>query len=202
MTNSKCSLPKRSNVWMPLEMKLNGITECMDYDDKSTVIDNNTIEYTRQLYEQMGIRIMSNLDKLFYSVELPEGWKIKETNSPLWNVVLDEKNRERIAVYCSKNQYTGTKTYSELVCRYSYLVCPFDDYKSDISQDERNVMAWYLYFTDCGEKIMKLQTMTAGLGCEFNLGESHLIPTTLNELGTDFLDKNYPDWRNPLTYWD
>ena len=55
----------------------------------------DNVERTKQQYESMGISIINECDDLFWSVKLPEGWEIRETDHSMWNNLIDDKGRVR-----------------------------------------------------------------------------------------------------------
>lgn len=48
---------------------------------KLTEMNGIFVRIAKTTYEQMGIRILSELDAIFYKVRLPKGWYIKATDN-------------------------------------------------------------------------------------------------------------------------
>lgn len=101
-----CRIPRKVNGGIPKECRDKGLPSWgtpkyiqMDWKERNAIVENNKIEWTKQQYEKMGIKILGEADDLFYSVELPDGWEIKPTSHHMWNDVVDDKSRERISFF-------------------------------------------------------------------------------------------------------
>ena len=93
-------LPKKSSYYyVPEEIRLNGVDDAMEQEERKGIIVQNNVEYTKQQYEEMGITIIEEYDDLFWSVELPAGWEIKATHYSMWNTLVDSKGRTRANIY-------------------------------------------------------------------------------------------------------
>lgn len=189
-------LPKKTNGGMPDGYRFKGITDGMSYEEREKIVNNNISEYTKQQYERMGIKIIEEYDDLFYTVELPEGWEIKVTEHSMWNDVVDNNGRKRISFFY-KGAFYDRDAFSNFERRYSFTISPFDDYKSDVGYQERKFKPWRLFITDCGEKVRELKEMVAITDEEY-----FKIDDVLKEVGVQYLDENYPEWRDINAYWD
>lgn len=189
-------LPRKTNGGIPNEFRFNGVTDDMEYEEREKIVDENIREYTKQQYEKMGIKVIEECDDLFFTVELPEGWEIKATDHSMWNNVVDDKGRKRISFFY-KGSFYDRDAFSNFECRYSFKISPFDDYKSDVSYQERKFKPWKLFITDCGKKIKELKEMVATTDKEY-----YKIDDVLREIAVKYLDGNYPEWRDINAYWD
>ena len=173
-------LPKRTNSGIPDELRLK-------------VSD---VEFTKQQYEKMGIKIVEEYDDLFYTVELPEGWEIKATDHSMWNNLYDEKGRKR-ADFFYKGVFYDRDAFINFDHRYSFDKVPFDDYKTNAVYQERKFKPWCLYVTDGGTRIEKLKETIASTNEEY-----FAMNDDLKNFGIQYLDENYPMWRDINAYWD
>lgn len=88
-------LPRIANDFtIPREVLTKGIDKSMEIREQLTIKKQNNFLYTKQKYEEMGIVILGDHDDLFYNVQLPDGWRIENTDHPMWNVLLNEKHEE------------------------------------------------------------------------------------------------------------
>ena len=196
-------LPKTVNGGIPDECKNRGIPhwaslewDRMSWEERDAISTNNKLEWTKQQYAKMGIKILGEVDGLFYSVELPAGWEIKPTDHSMWNDVLDDKGRKRITFFY-KGAFYDRNAFSNFLHRYSYNVLPFDNYKSDIPYDERYSKPWTVYLTDSGENIEVLAERTFLDASDYFKNES-----SLSDLAKQYLNEHYPDWEDINAYWD
>lgn len=57
------------------------------------------------IYNEFGIKILDEIDNLFYSVELPEGWSIRPTNNRVWSELVDAEGRIRADIFYKDSPY-------------------------------------------------------------------------------------------------
>jgi len=51
-------------------------------------------------YEKMGIEIIGKgNDELFFNVKLPEGWRLRATEHPMWSHLIDESGKVRASIF-------------------------------------------------------------------------------------------------------
>ena len=190
-------LPRITNPHsVPDEFRFKGITNSMEWEERQEIVNRNNIEYTKQQYERMGIKIIEEYDDLFYSVELPEGWEIKGTDHSLWSTVTDDKGRKRISVFY-KGAFYDREAFSNFLQRYSFVILPFDNYKSEASYEERKFKPWRLFMTDCGDRGKLIKEVTVSTHAEYLL-----LDDKLRKIGKGYLNENYPDWEDINSYWD
>ena len=97
-------LPKLSNphdnevrkvIDILLQYPIDGSQE--DKDTYYRHVKNIIAKYTKARYEQLGITIIGDTDDLFYSVALPDGWRVElDGESSYWSYLYNDKN-ERVA---------------------------------------------------------------------------------------------------------
>lgn len=173
-----CRLPKRGNGGVPREYR------------------RDTVEFTKQQYERMGIKIISEYDNLFYSVELPDGWEIKPTDHSMWNDVVDDKGRIRISFFY-KGAFYDRDAFSNFEQRYAYSIRPFDNYETDATYEERLVKPWGVWVTDCDEGIKLIEERTVA-----SVEEKWNTQQELDVIGEKYMNEHYPDWEDINAYWD
>ena len=191
-----CRLPIKTNGGIPYECRFKGITNDMDYDERDSIVNDNIINFTKQQYEKMGINIVAEYDDLFYSVELPEGWRIEATGHSLWNNLFDNHGRKR-ATFFYKAAFYDRDAFINFVHRYSFDISPFDNYETDATYEERKFKPWTLFLTDDDKKIKELEEVVATTDKEY-----FKIDDTLRKIGKAYLNENYPEWENINAYWD
>lgn len=189
-------LPILVNAGISDEYRLKGITKDMGYKECRNIANKNKAEFTKQQYERMGIKIIGTIDDLFYSVELPEGWEIKASDNSMWNYLVDDKCRTR-ASFFYKAAFYDRDAFINFAHRYSYDILPFDNYRSNATYEERKFKPWTVYLTDNGECIIKLKDITPTTDKEY-----FKVNDILSKTGKDYLDKNFPEWKDINSYWD
>lgn len=136
---------------------------------------------TRAHLEAMGIVFGFDRDDIFVSVTLLNGWSIKPTEHSMWSCLLDDKGRERAQIFY-KAAFYDRKAHISLVNRYDvtrYVEVAKDTYATAV--------------TDCGKPIHQVGVRGRH---EHSLGDKQA------KLATKWLDERFPEWRNPLAYWD
>lgn len=189
-------LPIMVNHGIPDEYRSKGITRDMQYRECVSIANANKTEWTKQQYERIGIKIIDKVDDLFYSVELPEGWKIEASDHSMWNYLYDDKGRKR-ASFFYKAALCDRDAFVNFCHRYSYGTFPFDDYKTDAGYEERKFKPWRLFFIDDDKRVKLLKEITPTTDKEYLA-----INDTMNEIGRAYLNKNYPGWEDINAYWD
>lgn len=100
--------------------------------------------------ETLGVKIGSQVDgdPIFTHVELPKGWKKAATNHSMWSKLIDDRGRERAAIFY-KAAFYDRSAHIRLTNRYRVG----QDY-SDATSDARLIL-----FTveDCGSVVFRCQ---------------------------------------------
>lgn len=189
-------LPIKTNGGIPYEYRNKGIKDYMDYAEIERIANENIISFTKQQYERMGIKIVDTYDDLFYTVELPEGWKIEATDHSMWNNLIDNQGRKR-ANFFYKAAFYDRDAFINFEHRFSYTISPFDNYETDATYEERKFKPWKLFLTDNGNNIKELTEIVATTNKEY-----FKIDDTLRKIGKAYLNENYPEWEDINSYWD
>lgn len=131
-------------------------------------------------YKNLGFQII-NLDNGFYKVTLPVNWEI----------VFDYKNQRRFLTDGAKNNrgvyIGGVKPELKLYTRLGIGIVPSEHY----------------FNHDCVCITDSISPFKRVIG-SVDPYESKSIYFTrkFQQEGEDYLDKFYPDWRNPVAYWE
>ncbi len=168
----------------------------------STALPKKGLE--RELFEQMGVVIGDDIDDLFIEAQLPKGWRKVATNHAMWSKLLDEQGRERASIFY-KAAFYDRDAHISLMRRFSCRVEPVRGWDANYKQSE-----WWCEVYDGDVSIWQSESIEAEP--EYNLDDSEAKraawlrwqerKSALGELGKAWLDEHYPDWNNPLAYWD
>lgn len=146
---------------------------------------------TRAILEKAGVKFIGPVegDDIFQHVELPDGWKKAGTEHPMWSKLVDEKGRERAAIFY-KAAFYDRSAHLSLTSRYRI------DMDYDRLKKENVVIA---YIKD-GEQIIHT-TEPKGFSDKNSPERFELTEQTRSE-AANWLKTNFPDWQNPGAYWD
>lgn len=133
-----------------------------------------------QAFEDVGFTFEETADNVLCNGTLPEGWKTK-ADCENWLDFIDEKGRERGSIFF---KYTFMERRG-----YMYLT------------------PWFYVHTSDGVRPPFTVSVKNGKGeTIFVAGQSKTWYSKemfdLKKKAKEFLDSNYPDWRNPAKYWD
>ena len=137
---------------------------------------------TVEQLEQLGFVFGAVVDDLFVSVTLPAGWVKVADDHYMWSHIYDEKGRKRVNVFY-KAAFYDRSAHASLVTRYgvnAYVESPQSGYYSTV-------------IVDGGVPIETLDTRLEG---------DYKSTDAAYKLAHAYLDKHYPDWRDPMAYWD
>ncbi len=189
-------LPKKvNNHTISNEIFFKGVSNDMSYEDRKVIVDQNLIEYTREQYERMGIRIIDEHDDLFWNVSLPEGWEVKATDHIMWNELRDKKGRKR-ASFFYKAAFYDRDAFINFETRYQIEathVAPWDaEYDVWKKSDYRGIVK-------DGDKIIY---ETAHIPATGDYDQDRKIEESLYEELEEYMKENYPDYKDIQAYWD
>lgn len=163
----------------------------------STVLPHKFNQCERWQFEKIGIVFGEQVDDLFTNVTLPPGWKKQPTNHPMWSDLIDDQGRVRAGIFY-KAAFYDRSAHIYIKPRYGYGYLPalgYDnpDYKSG---------GWVGVVMDCGTPIWKSEETEPEP--DYNSDGWAKWSDKRQEMADKalkFLDKTYPDWKNPLAYW-
>ena len=114
-------------------------------------------------------------------VELPEGWSYQRIDIPDRAHIFDDKGNIRVVIYPNDIQPS-----IRLNTQYFIELNPVEDriYSARVRDSSGRT----------------LFTSPSFVGHE----DTHedILENKVLELASNWLDKNYPDWQNPLVYWN
>lgn len=189
-------LPKKLNAYkIPDDIKQNGVEQFMEWEEKHRIITRNNIEYTKQLYNKMGIVIIDEYDNLFWNVELPKGWEIKATDHSMWNDVFDDKGRKR-AIFFYKAAFYDRDAFINFETRFSIDVSHIADRNLDYEEREKSD---YQGTIKDGEKIIFSTECVSPTGDYRN---DYEIQNNLRKQLEEYMNEHYPNYKDIFSYWD
>lgn len=141
-----------------------------------------------QLTKNLGIVFGENVNDLFVSVTLPDGWEKQATDHSMWSNLVDDKGRVR-----------GMMFYK----------AAFYDRDAFMSLDR-----FYKVGGDYSAREVKIEDANGNVVKDFgriDVPDDHDDPTwndkydewiELGKTAKAWLLKNYPDYKNVFAYWD
>lgn len=137
---------------------------------------------SKAAFEALGLTFENIDDDILCQATLPTGWKFKQSGL-FYAYLIDEKGRRRVIVYYSN--INGNRKGAMYFHRRFYI------HEKFINRTQRTVTIW-------DETIHNDSIFTAGT-CE---KEDASEITRLRFLAEAFLNKEYPEWREPSKYLD
>jgi len=153
---------------------------------------------SREQLEQMGIefgeRGLLPVDALFVEVRLPDGWRKEPTSHSMWSKLIDEKGRERANIFY-KAAFYDRDAFIGIKRRFSCCVQPHGGYESpDYDYETAPRVA---VVTDQDIVIWQSEAEEISKDVPTYEAAQRFLPDARK-----WLESLYPDWKNPLAYWD
>jgi hypothetical protein len=160
-------------------------------------------------FESLGIKIgkpmSSDPKELFTSVELPLGWKIKRTDHPMWNDIVDEKGRRRASYFFKGAFYDRNAHMSAAERRFRITTASkpkareYDDQDFDIAVIDAGTAVWNDHGFPNKESIVYriIEKRDKAKFAKY-WDQDEDIHARLRQ----WLDQNKPGWNDPANYWD
>lgn len=146
---------------------------------------------TREKLEQMGITFGDEVDDLFVTVQLPNGWKKQATDHSMWSDLLDEKGRKRAAIFY-KAAFYDRSAHISLCQRYS--VSKYEPCDSEGRPAQYGKNSHFQAVAKDGDTIIH----TFGVYGKNDYDASD----PLEKAAITWLTEQFPDWKNEMAYWD
>lgn len=146
---------------------------------------------TREKLEQMGIKFGADVDDLFVTVQLPDGWKKVATDHSMWSDLIDEKGRKRAAIFY-KAAFYDCHAHITLCRRYG--ISSYGPCDSEGNLTEYTKSSHMLTTVKDGEDTIYVAGVCKNGDYEY--ADRH------TKIATDWLDKHYPGWKDPMAYWE
>lgn len=160
---------------------------------QATFVRNATLpkDCDREALTKCGVIFGKDADDLFVNVVLPDGWKKQATSHSMHSDLLDEKGRVRATIFYKAAFYDRCADM-RMCCRYnvaSHIPCDADG--NDVEYGRHTHFKTVV--ADDAASLDSLGRIRDK--ADYNTGDMHV------KQAQDWLDQNYPDWRNPLAYW-
>ena len=156
----------------------------------------------REQFEQMGIVFGEPTDELFIEAKLPEGWRRVPLEHSMWSELIDDKGRTRARIFY-KAAFYDRKAHIRIVPRFVCKTEPVCGYAADWDTiHESNIHA---IVEDCGETVWTSESVAPAPGSGSTREEWRAFDERKERIlnqARNWLRCHYPDWKDPLAYWD
>jgi len=147
----------------------------------SSTLPKRCIGCTREQIEALDIIFGEDVDDLFVRVTLPAGWSIVPTDHSMWSKLIDERGRERAAMF--------------------YKAAFYDrDAHISLSHCIRITRRWYDETNETDAAVL-----CANGNILFETGRVGRrdwdAVDKIEQTAHAWADEHYPDHKNPLAYW-
>lgn len=145
----------------------------------------------RRVFEGMGLVFGEPVDDIFLSVIFPPGWKKVRTDHSMWSDLVDERGRKRASIF-----------YKAAFYDRSAHAFPQRRYRQGRTHDD----ICFAYAKDEATDTMLWRSELSFPKPGYEDRDAYLFWSnqvdSLEAQARQWLDENYPDWGNPLAYWD
>jgi len=166
-----------------------GQKSLVNSDTLPTDIGRHSDYNEKAILEAAGVKFLGEVegDPMFQYVELPPNWRKAPNDHPMWSKLVDEKGRERARIFY-KAAFYDRSAHMSLTTRF-HIECDYD-------RQEKN-----------GEVVMNVFDIDKNIYTTnpINLPDKREIYKVAKQAGilaATWLEKKYPDWKNPGAYWD
>lgn len=154
------------------------------------MLPNKCYNVTREQMEALGFTFGKDVDDLFVEATLPDGWsKQAAPDHSMWSYLYDEKGRKRASIFY-KAAFYDRRTDMTFECRYQ------NEYWAGESDTEPDWNSDTVRFavTDCRKPIFFTDSVNGRTNWQ--------AEDVIDKQAKAYLEANYPDYRDPLAYWD
>lgn len=151
---------------------------------RSTHLPKNIMGASRKQLEDLGFKFHEDVDNLFVSCELPTGWTKTATDHSMHSNLLDENGRCRALIFY-KAAFYDRRAYMSMQSRFS-----IDGWVASDRPEQYNTAVF-----DGETQLFSSGTWSPDADAFYER------KGRLYDLCEDWLNENYPDWKNPLAYW-
>lgn len=156
----------------------------------------------KEVYALAGIEVLGEHDNIFLNVKLPTGWKLEPTDHSMWSKLLDEKGRERAAIFFKAAFYDYNAHFS-FTPRFRATVEPEDACKTDVSYEERDKMKIYGRVYDGGAVVFQTEGREPIASSRDTWQAKDAQEKELRAAAENWLkESGYPEFGDPLKYWE
>lgn len=149
---------------------------------ESDVLPKDIKYATREQLTALGFKFGKDTDNLFVECQLPAGWSKRATSHAMWSELLDDKGRCRAAIFFKAAFYDRSADMS-MSRRFQVEL---NDVGSDAEQRRASVKDGETVIHDLGEYKQ----------------DDYEARGALSESGKHWLNRNFPQWEDPLAHWD
>lgn len=166
------------------------------------------------IYKKLGIKVFDdkNGDNLFVRVQLPKGWKIIATEHSMWSNLQDDNGRIRAKIFY-KAAFYDRSSHISFTRRYRFEVITYlenegDSKCGDDFYDKKSRTPIYGKVIDADSDEIIFETTHDCFAMEHKDGNheewwkgygQHEKAKRIQCI--NFLDTNYPDWKDIFAYW-
>lgn len=156
-------------------------------------------QITSEMLKKIGIIVLDSYDDIFNNVQLPKNWSKKASlESSYWSYLYDEKNRQRASIFY-KAAFYDRAAHINFIPRFLTYLASIDETSEEyypvyckVIDNSSTKIIWVsdIYVQEYPKENRE----------EFNLwskAEDFLIET-----GKIWLNEHYPEWKNPMKYWE
>lgn len=136
----------------------------------------------RATWEALGFAFGNDADDIFVNVKFPHGWRKQVTDHDMWTKLLDDKGRERASIFY-KAAFYDRSAHIHLTRRFEisrYDDAPTKGHKQVSIKDSGAVREVIGTYAD----------------------RDYPAADKLEAAATEWLQTNYPNWKNVSAYWD
>lgn len=146
-----------------------------------------------ELSQRCGIQIAGDSDELFYQVQLPDGWQIVGGDHPMWTTLKDDKGRGRALVFYKAAWY-DERAELHLCYRYQFV--------NDHDSDKPNIIVNVIDYGQGPEAEVIHEVGRVSRKHEQDMDMENIsLENALHVAAKQWLEVNYPDYRNCYAYW-
>ena len=174
-------------------MGASAVIENQEAQGQSSFVNSETLPTdmqgtARDVLEKAGVKFGEKVegDEMFRYVELPAGWKKVSTSHSMWSNLVDDKGRVRAAIFY-KAAFCDRSAHLSVSQRYGYSF--------DYEREEKEHVG-VANVTDGGKVIHTTEPITVGDRKRYDVSDEAI------KLAQQWLDANFPNWRDASAYWD
>lgn len=169
---------------------------------------------SKEVYEARGIKILGEADDLFFTAELPSGWKIQPTDHAMWSDIVDHLGRKRFSIFY-KGAFYDRKADAGIKARFNCEVQNPNDEEMARTKEyipmqalDRLKLPHYGIVTMDGKEIWRSEPLVdpvvnaATEGCPSVWRASDKMKENLLQQCRDWLNQNYPKWEDRFASWE
>ena len=134
-----------------------------------------------EVTQNTGIKFGEAVNDLFIAAELPEGWEKKATDHSMHSDLVDQHGRKRAGIFYKAAFYD----------RSAHMY--FNQFYGTVADYEKA--------PDFGVKGCDVKDANGKIMKHFDAKDGDSYSNDAQSRATSWLDKRYPDWRDPWAYW-